>query len=242
MYLEYLFPSFYPELSSSLLVRWYVSWMQEKSGSCIQSVTLCLFVEELKTLILRIINEHCLLILVILLLQVLQLPRERYPDLLGNRSIPTVMKAYPGYLHCEEKGILTYWEIRLYLKLRSHGEWSCHGILLLRERAVMAEFCSVLLKAFPSERIHFFSIPAQDVISSASLCFRGDPCRNVAISSGKFLLLLPSPKGLPSRDVSCFFCSAPLRKFLSRDSAPRSKRFSPKIFQDIYLARRSPGE
>lgn len=142
MYLEYLFPSFYPELSSSLLVRWYVSWMQEKSGSCIQSVTLCLFVEELKTLILRIINEHCLLILVILLLQVLQLPRERYPDLLGNRSIPTVMKAYPGYLHCEEKGILslpnmTYWEVRLYLKLRSHGEWSCHGILLLSEKKLL---------------------------------------------------------------------------------------------------------
>lgn len=142
--------------------------------------------------------------------------RERYPDLLGNQAVPKAEVPWGMVLP--------------------------RNLAPLRERAVMAEFCSVLLMAFPSERIHFFSIPAQDVISSASLCLRGDPCRNVAISSGKLLLLLPSPKGLPSRDVSCFFCSAPLRKFLSRDSAPRSKRFSPKIFQDIYLARRSPGE
>lgn len=88
---------------------------------------LCLFVEELKTSILRDINEHCLLILAILLLQVLQLQRERYPDLLGNWSIPTAVKGrFPGYLHCEEKCILTCWEVRLYLKLGSHGEWSPH--------------------------------------------------------------------------------------------------------------------
>lgn len=114
MYLEYLFSSFYPEPSSSLLVRWYVSWMQEKSGSCIQSVTLCLFIKELKPLILSyqwtLFINTCYFVVTSVtapkemtswlvgksvysysyegLSWIPALWRERYPDLLGNQAVP----------------------------------------------------------------------------------------------------------------------------------------------------------
>lgn len=50
--MEYLFPSFYLEVMSILIVR-CVSWVQYKDGSCflIQYVSLCLFIGGFETLL-----------------------------------------------------------------------------------------------------------------------------------------------------------------------------------------------
>ena len=64
--LEYLFPYFYPELMSIFLLS-FVSCMQGKDRTflCIYSVSLYLFIVELRPLILRVTNEQYLLIPVI---------------------------------------------------------------------------------------------------------------------------------------------------------------------------------
>lgn len=56
-------------LCLSLMLR-YVSWMQQKGGSCfhVQSISLYLFIGETRPpLLLRIFSEQCLLICIILL-------------------------------------------------------------------------------------------------------------------------------------------------------------------------------
>ena len=67
--LAYLLPFFYPEVISMLDGKMH-TFMDQKAGNCfsVQYAGLCLFIRQLGILILRIISEHCLLILVIVFL------------------------------------------------------------------------------------------------------------------------------------------------------------------------------
>lgn len=73
-------------------------------------------------------------------------------------------------------------------------------LILSKERANKAELCLTTLKQFPSRGFHFFSALAQ-LVTSAQLQLRGNPCRKVAICSAW---------------AKSYFCSIPLRKFPRR--------------------------
>lgn len=74
------------------------------------------------------------------------------------------MEGIREFYNCQETGILTCCEARLYLKLGSGRCWSPHwmwqSFSSLRE-GITADLCSTPLREFPSREVHCFS---------ASLC------------------------------------------------------------------------
>ena len=58
-----------------------------------------------------------------------QLWRDGYTGLSGSQAIPTTVKRdILDTYSCEEKDILTFQEVRLYLKLGCGGGWSPHRL------------------------------------------------------------------------------------------------------------------
>lgn len=116
-----------------------------------------------------------------------------------------------------EKGILTCWEARLYLKLGSDGRWSPSRMW----QAITAELCSALKGI--SQQKHPF------LLSSGPSCYfritliRGNPHRNVAICSSaseKLFLLLSSGKGVSQQRCQLLLLLCSPRELPNRNSTP----------------------